>query len=219
MSIQAIIFDLDGLMVDSESLAKQAWQRVLARYGHELDRDTIDALFGLRLADSSRLVKNKFELALSAEQVAAEKNDLFMAMLAGNLHPMPGLYELLKAVDERNLARAVATSSKGDYASVALETIGVDGFAAVITADLVQEGKPAPDTYLAAAKALDLPPSACLALEDSPNGVRAAQAAGMRCVAVPNAMTAAMDLSAADWLFHSLGAVADHLEMLIHGVQ
>ena len=218
MSVQAIIFDLDGLMVDSESLAKQAWRKVLDRYGHELDNDTIDALFGLRLADSSRLVKLKFGLPLSAEQVAAEKNHLFMAMLAGNLHPMPGLYELLKAVDERNLTRAVATSSNRDYASVALETIGVDGFSAVITADLVQEGKPAPDIYLAAAKALALPPSACLALEDSPNGVRAAQAAGMRCVAVPNAMTAAMDLSAADWHFHSLRAVAGHLDVLIHGV-
>ena len=218
MSVQAIIFDLDGLMVDSESLAKQAWRKVLDRYGHELDNDTIDALFGLRLADSSRLVKLKFGLPLSAEQVAAEKNHLFMAMLAGNLHPMPGLYELLKAVDERNLTRAVATSSNRDYASVALETIGVDGFSAVITADLVQEGKPAPDIYLAAAKALALPPSACLALEDSPNGVRAAQAAGMPCVAIPNAMTAAMDLSAADWHFHSLQAVAGHLDVLIHGV-
>ncbi len=216
--VQAIIFDLDGLMVDSEALAKEAWRKVLQRYGHELDTSTIHDLLGLQLADSSRLVWERFRPPISAEQLATEKDRLFLEMVSGNLRPMPGLYDLLDAVDERRLLRAIATSSRSNYAAVALESIGVDGFAAVVTADLVKAGKPAPDIYLAAAKMLDLPPSACIALEDSPNGVQAAQSAGMRCVAVPNAMAAATDLGAADWLYPSLRAVASDLDILIRGM-
>ena len=216
MPVQAIVFDLDGLMVDSEPIAKQAWRTLLARYGHVLDKDTVNDLFGLRLADSSRLVKERFELPLTIEQLAAEKSEIFLASLDGNLRPMPGLFGLLRAVDSRGLLRAVATSSRGDCALAALRIIGVDdGFAALITADLVQNGKPAPDSYLAAADALSLPPSACLALEDSPYGVQAAKAAGMRCVAVPNEITAELDLGEADWLFPSLDAVAENLDRLV----
>jgi HAD superfamily hydrolase (TIGR01509 family) len=218
MPIRAIIFDLDGLMVDSEPMAKQAWRTLLARYGHTLDVDTINAILGLRLADSSRLVRDRYQLPLSAEKLAAEENKLFMASLTEtrSLTPMPGLFRLLEAVDAHGLVRAVATSSGCHYASVALEMIGADdGFAAVVTGDSVRNGKPAPDIYLAAAEALSLPPSDCLALEDSPNGVLAAKAAGMRCAAVPNDMTADLDLSAADWIFQSLTAVAEQLDRLV----
>lgn len=217
MTIQAILFDLDGLMVDSEPLAKGAWRLLLARYGHSLDRATVDALFGLRSADSARLVRERFSLPLSAEQVAAEKREILRSLLRdGALRTMPGLFDLLRAVDERGLVRAVATSSGRDWASFALCAVGAEqGFAAVIAGDLVQKGKPAPDIYLAAARALSLPPEACLALEDSPPGVQAAKAAGMRCVAVPNEMTAGMDLSRADWILPSLAAVTEQLDRLV----
>jgi HAD superfamily hydrolase (TIGR01509 family) len=215
MPIQAVIFDLDGLMVDSEPIAKHAWRTLLAHYGYVLDRDTINALFGLRLEDSSRLIKERYDLPLTSKELAVEKNKIFMALLNGNLRPMPGLFRLLRAVDSRGLIRAVATSSRRDVAEAALRSIGADGgFAALVTADLVQNGKPAPDSYLAAADALHLPPSACLALEDSPYGVQAAKAAGMRCVAVPNEITAELDLSGADWIFPSLEVVTDHLDRL-----
>jgi HAD superfamily hydrolase (TIGR01509 family) len=217
MPVRAIIFDLDGLMVDSEPLAKQAWRMLLARFGHVLDENSINALFGLRLADSSRLIKERFALPLSAKQVATEKSKLLRNLLLdGNLCTMPGLFDLLRAVDARGLVRAVATSSGRDWALYALQIIGAEhGFAAIITSDRVQNSKPAPDIYLAAAEALSLPPSACLALEDSPHGVQAAKTAGMRCVAVPNEMTAKLDLSAADWLFPSLMAVTAELDRLV----
>jgi HAD superfamily hydrolase (TIGR01509 family) len=217
MPVQAIIFDLDGLMVDSEPLAKQAWRIFLARFGHVLDENSINALFGLRLADSSRLIKERFDLSLSAKQVAAEKSKILRDLLLdGKLCTMPGLFDLLRAVDARGLARAVATSSGRDWALFALQTVGAEGgFAAIVTGDRVQNSKPAPDLYLTAAKALSVPPSACLALEDSPYGVQAAKTAGMRCVAVPNEMTAKLDLSAADWLFPSLMAVTAQLDRLV----
>jgi HAD superfamily hydrolase (TIGR01509 family) len=216
MPIEAVIFDLDGLMVDSEPLAREAWRTFLAGFGHALDEETVDAMLGLRLMDSAQVVKERFGLPLTLEQIANRRAELLLAALPGNLQPMPGLGEVLAAVDARGLRRAVATSSPKSYAPVALREVGVaDGFAALVTGDMVERGKPAPDIYLAAAAVLGLPAAACLALEDSPNGVRAAKAAGMRCVAVPNELSAGLDLSAADEVLPSLMAMAERLDELI----
>jgi beta-phosphoglucomutase-like phosphatase (HAD superfamily) len=89
------------------------------------------------------------------------------------------------------------------------------GFSAIVTGNMVQRGKPAPDIYLAAARQLSIPPEACLALEDAPHGVQAAKAAGMICVAVPNRFTLDLDLGAADRMLPSLSAVVIELETLI----
>lgn len=216
MAIRAVIFDLDGLMVDSEPLSKDAWRAFLENYGHVLDEDTINATLGLRLMDTARLIEERFDLPLTAEQIAAQKSEIFLASLAGNLQPMPGLLELVQAIDVRGLPRAVATSSPGFYAPVALREIGMaDGFVAIITGDMVSRGKPDPDIYLAAAEALALPPATCLALEDSPNGVGAAKAAGMQCIAIPNELSADLDLSAADAVLPSLMLVAERLDELL----
>jgi len=189
---------------------------LLARYGHTLDQEIINAMLGLRLADSSLLVTERFGLPLPASQIAAEEKHIFMGLLDGNLRPMPGLSDLLRAVDARGLPRAVATSSGRDYALIALRTVGVaDGFAAIVTGDDVMHGKPAPDIYLAAAAELGRQAASCLALEDSPIGVSAAKAAGMRCVAVPNELTAELDLRMADRVFPSLMAVTDQLDNLL----
>jgi HAD superfamily hydrolase (TIGR01509 family) len=213
MPIRAIVFDMDGLMVDSEPLAKKAWRTFLESHGHTLDAETSSAMLGLRLMDCSRMVKERFDLPLSVEQIAQQRSQWFLDALQGNLQPLPGLLELLRAIDERGLPRAVATSSPKFYAPVALREIGAaEGFAAIITGDMVANGKPAPDIYLAAAEALQLPPSACLALEDSPNGVRAAKSAGMRCIAVPTPLSAALDLNIADHILPSLSAVAERLD-------
>jgi len=216
MRIEAIIFDLDGLMVDSEPLARAAWRALLAEYGHTLDEETVNAMLGLRLMDSAKVIKERFQLALAVEHVAERRAEIFLASLAGNLEPMPGLARLLSVVEARGLRRAVATSSPAFYAPVALREIGaMDGFEAIITGDMVARGKPAPDIYLAAAAALALSPEVCMALEDSPVGIRAAKAAGMRCVAVPNAQSAEMDLSEADAILPSLTAVAERLNELL----
>lgn len=217
--MQAVVFDLDGLVVDSEPLAEQAWGRVLSRHGHELDAETISSMVGRPWIDSACLVKERYGPATSVEEIASEESQEFMSLLAGNLRPMPGLSELLAAIDRRGLVRAVATSSGTRYVQLALREIGAaDGFAAVVTGDDVPRGKPAPDIYLAAAGALSLPPAACLPLEDSLHGVHAAKAAGMLCVAVPNELTAGLDLSAADQVLPSLTAVKQRLDSLLKPV-
>jgi beta-phosphoglucomutase-like phosphatase (HAD superfamily) len=110
----------------------------------------------------------------------------------------------------------VATSGERRYVDAVVRELNLDGlFDAIAVAEDVERGKPAPDVYLLAARRLGLPPAQCLALEDAPNGVLAAKAAGMRCVAVPNEMTRSLDLSAADARLPSLLAVCRNLEALI----
>jgi beta-phosphoglucomutase len=211
--ISAFVFDMDGLMVDSEPLAREAWRILLADLGHALDARTVDAMLGLRLADSARLVKDSLRLSIPLEQIMQKRIEIFLNAIAGNVVPMSGLLMLLDAVDERGLRRAVATSSPSQTTPVVLREIGVpSGFDVIVTGDMVRRGKPAPDIYLAVAKALGLAPVECLALEDSPNGISAAKAAGMRCIAVPNASSAGMDLTAADAICSSLGEVAARLD-------
>ncbi len=216
MSVRAIIFDLDGLMVDSEPLAKQSWHALLGQYGRVLDEEAMNEIFGLRPVDSAQVIHQRLGLPGTPEQILTQRRQLMWEIIQDKgMRPMPGLHVLLKAIDARGLPRAVATSSGRQYAPMAMRSIGVDGFAALVTGDDVERGKPAPDIYLAAAAALQVAPAACLALEDSPHGVRAAKAAGMRCVAVPGPMTAELDFSAADWVFPSLAAVAGELDSLL----
>lgn len=203
-------------MVDSEPIAREAWNAVLRRFGVELDDHTASEILGLRLEDSSALILRRFGLPLSVEEIGSERRAIFDRLAPARLCPMPGLAELLAAVDQRGIARAVATSGYRGYVEAALQTIrAADGFGAIVTGEMISNGKPAPDIYLAAARALSLPAASCLALEDAPHGIRAAKQAGMVCVAVPNRLTANLDLSAADRILPSLMAVTRDLDWLV----
>jgi beta-phosphoglucomutase-like phosphatase (HAD superfamily) len=119
-------------------------------------------------------------------------------------------------IGRRGLHCALATSGERRYVEAVKRELNLDGvFDAVAVAEDVARGKPAPDVYLLAAERLGLPPAQCLVLEDAPNGVAAAKAAGMKCVAVPNEMTRSLDLSTADAMLPSLMAVRDNLDVLM----
>ena len=215
-AIQAVIFDMDGLMIDSEPLHKEAWQVTLRHLGYELDEALFAQLVGLRTREDAVLLREHFRLPVKAEVLARQRNDLFLASLPGRVKPMPGLRELIAQVRGCGLFSAVATSGERRYVDAVVRELNLDGlFDAIAVAEDVERGKPAPDVYLLAARRLGLPPAQCLALEDAPNGVLAAKAAGMRCVAVPNEMTRSLDLSAADARLPSLLAVCRNLEALI----
>lgn len=214
--IKAVLFDLDGLMADSEPLARWAWDQTLAAYGHRLDDQAYHAILGLRLSDSARVLCERFALPVSPAQAAQQRDRLFLEAVPTHLRARPGLYHLLDALTERSLPLGVATSGHRRYVSLALRTLGIaDRFAAVVTGDDVSRGKPAPDVYLMAAERLGVKPTRCIALEDTPLGLAAARAAGMFCVAVPNADTSGADFSAAHRCFPSLDAVAATLDELL----
>jgi HAD superfamily hydrolase (TIGR01509 family) len=213
--IRAILFDLDGLMVDSEPHSLASWGAVLSERGVTLTRSVIDHMFGLRQIEAARMLVDVYGLTEDPGGLAREKEEYQIHHLDGQIAAMPGLFDLLEESERHGLLVAVASSGARRYVAAVLAAIHLTGrFHAVVTGDDVINGKPAPDVFLTAAHALEIESRHCLVLEDAPAGVQAAKAAGMRCVAVPNAHTRALDLSAADFVLPSLLAVRDRLETL-----
>jgi len=212
--IAAIVFDLDGVLVDSEPLQLAAWQRYVARFGLELPATILPRLFGRRLLDAARIIVEELALPVRPEEAARERDALFLATVPGNVRPMPGARELVGALQSRRLPLGLATSGHRLYVETVLTELGLSrAFTVVVTGDDVTRGKPAPDCYRRAVECLGLPPQRCVAIEDAPLGVAAARAAGLRCIAVPNTHTAQLDgFAAADVVLPSLDTVLPWLE-------
>jgi HAD superfamily hydrolase (TIGR01509 family) len=211
--IQAILFDLDGLMVDSEPHSRASWQAVMARRGVTLEPSVLDGILGQRLIETARLFVERYNLSDAPEQLSQEKEAYQIAYLNGQVKPMPGLSVLLDDVERRGLRTAVASSGARVYVQAVLDEIRLaHQFETLVTAEDVVHGKPAPDVFLLAARAVDVPPEQCLVLEDAPSGIQAAKAAGMRCVAIPHQYTRGLDLSGADWILASLADVRTILD-------
>lgn len=211
--IRAIIFDVDGLMIDSEPLAMEAWQTVVNPFGRRIDDVLFEQMLGVRQVECAAMLLARFRLPLTAEALMYRRNEAMLASLPGWVKAMPGLHELVVKSRVRGLKRAIATSSELRYVAIVLRELNLGAFDVQVVAEDVTHGKPAPDVYLLAAQRLGLPAAQCLALEDAPNGVAAAKAAGMTGVAVPNEYTRSLDLSAADAVMPSLGTVCDHLDV------
>ena len=191
MNRTVILFDMDGLMVDTEPLARAAWEQVVAPYGLTMSDDLYGQMLGRRTSESAQLVLEALVLPLLRDELIERKTRLFLDSLRAGVPVMPGLYALLDEVERRGLAWGVATSTPRAVAEIILGKLGVAGRAgALACGDEVAHGKPAPDIFLLAAARLGAAPAACLVLEDSANGCAAAIAAGMRVAAVGPAAVA-----------------------------
>ena len=215
--IQAIIFDMDGLMVDSEPLARQAWQQVLSVYQLTLEDDLYRQMIGLRLDESARFLKEKLNLAASPIQLGRQKEQYLSQLRAEGVPPMAGLKELMVEISRRHVPWAVATSSPRDHAVAVLGRLNyLSSCKAIAAGDEVDRGKPAPDIYLLAAERLDEQPSKCLSLEDSGPGAKAAKAAGTRTIVVPNEQTNDQNFEFVYKVYGSLIDVAQDLDELLN---
>jgi HAD superfamily hydrolase (TIGR01509 family) len=213
-ALRAIVFDMDGLMVDSEPLARQAWDQVLREYGHRLGDDVHRRIVGRRSADSAQIVHDAYALPLSVQELVTAKTAEWEKIWRRGLPPMPGLSAIHARLVAGAIPWAVATSSPRGYAEAVLRKLGMDDWHALAGGDEVVQGKPAPDIYLLAARRLNIAPELCLALEDSVPGGQAALAAGMTIGVIPSGTPpAAFDF--ADYLFDSLVEVADRLDELL----
>ncbi|RIK47119.1 MAG: HAD family phosphatase [Chloroflexi bacterium] len=207
-TIRAVVFDLDGLLVDSEPLQLAAWDRYLERFGVALTPDLLDRMLGLRLVDSAKVIVESLDLPVTAEVVMRDRDAIFLASAQGAIRAMPGATALIAGLRERKVRLGLATSGHRRYVDLALESAGLRGaFDIEVTGEHVERGKPAPDAYLVAARLLNLPPGRCLALEDAPNGVLSAVSAGMRCIVVPGHVPDAPEFALADATVSSLDAV------------
>ncbi len=185
----AIIFDMDGLLVDSERLWKVAETDLLAQHGATYSDEKHAPFIGMGLDEFLPSIKRVYELEVSVEALQTELMAQMLQLVKTDANPQPGAAELIQFVDKHSIPRAIASSSPLDliHATVGSQDGWDDIFLTRASAGEVQRGKPAPDVYLLAAERLGVPPEQCLALEDSPNGARAAVAAGMTCFAVPDA--------------------------------
>lgn len=187
----AAIFDMDGLMLDTERIYHRIWQVAGRELGYELSDELLLATTGRTFPDGYRLVQEACgpDFPMSAFQ-ALWPVRWYDDVARNGIPQKPGLGELLDWVDEMGLAKAVATSTTREEALFTLRAGGIaHRFTTVVTGDQIVHGKPAPDIYLLAAARLGIEPARCVAFEDSEAGVLAAAAAGMYTIMVPDTQT------------------------------
>jgi HAD superfamily hydrolase (TIGR01509 family) len=195
-TLAAVVFDMDGLLLDSERIAYDIGRQVSLDLGIPWTHETAMQLIGRNSREHEALLKGAFGEDYPLEVHQAEFGRRYEAVIAQGTIPLkPGVHELFDALDARRLPRAVATSTRRSRALPKLEAVGLLARVDLVVAgDEVSRGKPAPDIFLAAAERLGQAAERCLALEDSNAGVRAAHAAGMRVVMVPDLLQPADDI-------------------------
>jgi HAD superfamily hydrolase (TIGR01509 family) len=179
-AFEAVIFDMDGLVLDSEPTYVFAWKKAAAEFAVHLDDAFTESLFGRQAADVERAVADKIGPGFERERFHALASDYWQAHVADcGIAPMPGVHDLLAALDGLAIPYALATNSNAAYAAQCLRLAGLEGrFPLAVTRDQVAEGKPAPDLFLEAASRLGVAARHCLVLEDSATGLLAARRAG-----------------------------------------
>lgn len=206
MKNRALIFDFDGLIIDTEWAAFEAWSEIYQEHGQTLalSQWVLCVGSGYHMFDPvqhlSRLTGHGFD-----RNVLIQDKELRKKQKTSQLGLMPGVIKKISEAKALGLRLGLATSSLAEAVLGQAERLGVlSAFEAVVTADLVKNIKPYPDLYQHCAKNLGVMPGECLVFEDSLNGVRAAKAAGMICIAVPNRVTRGLDFSSADLVVGSL---------------
>jgi HAD superfamily hydrolase (TIGR01509 family) len=198
---EGVVFDLDGVLADSEGLHVEAWKATLTELEVPWQKVPLGAWVGVPDAEIVGPAVEEYRIPLGPAELLERKRSAFRDLVSRKLEPFPGVREALAELDSRPLG--LATASPRRETELMLSVMGLRArFPVTVTGDDVSHPKPHPETYLRAAGGLGLPPERCLALEDSPVGLRAALAAGLTGLAVTNTYAAA-DLRAARRVFTS----------------
>lgn len=186
--IRAVIFDMDGLMFDTERLAKEAWIQVGQELGFQIDERVICQIRGATPAASAAVFEKEFGKAFNYPMAKQKRNLLVERRIDEEGIPVKkGLHNLLCYLKENGIFCAVATSSPENVLKKYLHQAEVEGyFDSLISSDQVRHSKPDPECFLMSAAALGVEPADCLVLEDSANGLRAAHNAGMQSICIPD---------------------------------
>jgi len=183
----AVIFDLDGVLADSEPWWNQIDAKLLAEYGVSYRGEYHRNVLGVSYRLAVEFYKNAFHISASVEELMRRRGEIATDFFANRVSLFPSAKTTLEQLREMKLQLAVATSSVSASARPFLERTGIRGlFSVVVTGDEVQQGKPHPEIYLRAAKKLGISPEACLVIEDALAGIAAAKAANMRVAAIPD---------------------------------
>jgi mannitol-1-/sugar-/sorbitol-6-/2-deoxyglucose-6-phosphatase len=186
MPIEAVIFDMDGVLVDSEVYWIQARQTFAKTHGKSWTMDDHRVAMGRNTLEWAKVVQERLELHLDLDVIIAEIKQHLITHYEQRLPLLPGAIEAVKTAASAYPV-ALASGSPKDIIDYVMNLTGLDQvFQHVVYADDMTHGKPAPDVYLHTAKLLNVPPDVCVGIEDSPNGIRSLRAAGMSIIAVPS---------------------------------
>ncbi|HWG41948.1 MAG TPA: HAD-IA family hydrolase [Gemmataceae bacterium] len=217
--LQGIIFDMDGVLVDSEPFIKEAGVRMFAEKGFTVCGDDFTPFVGTGEDHFLGGVAEKYGVPFDAARDKARTYAIYLELIRGRLQPLPGVFSFISACQAHRLKMAVASSADAIKVEGNLREIGLppDTFDVIVNGSQVERKKPSPDIFLTAAARLALPPAACVIVEDAVAGVAAAKAAGARCLALTTSFPAER-LSAADWIIANLAhAPADILGAYVNG--
>jgi DNA helicase-2/ATP-dependent DNA helicase PcrA len=186
--IKAVIFDMDGTLIDTEKYYHTCWMEAIRSFGYTATEEQVYHLRSLGKPFAKEYFREQFGEDFPFEEVRNERKALVENVLREHgIELKPGVEETLAFLRERQVTVAVATATDMERTTRYLKEVGIfDVFDRIISARMVERGKPAPDVYLYACRELGLEPGECLAVEDSPNGVRSAAEAGCKVVMVPD---------------------------------
>lgn len=198
--IKAFIFDMDGVIIDSEPLHFQTDKMVLRDLGHDIADGELTCFVGVTNPNMWAELIKRYKLDSTVEELlelqSKYKNELFGQ---GKLQAISGIPELIDDLKGRGIYIGLASSSSREFIEMVLKGLHIyHNFDVVISGEEVENSKPAPDIFLKAAEVLKVAPAECIVLEDSGNGVKAAKAAGMKCIAFKNPNSGNQDLTLAD---------------------
>lgn len=199
--IKAVIFDMDGVLLDTESVCFECWKRAGQERGIPDADQAYRLCIGSNTNDTMEILRNRYGADFDAPAFYARTGELFHIIEAEKgLALMPYVVECLQGLKKAGFRLSLASSTRTPAVHRQLTAAGIfDFFESIVCGDTVLHSKPAPDIYLKACESLGLSPAGCIAVEDSPNGVRAATAAGMRCVMVPDQIQPSEEIRALAW--------------------
>ena len=207
MQKKAVIFDMDGVIIDSQPLYYEFDMNMLKQFGIPATIETPIPYSGLTSVDRMTKYKKDFGLGVSVEELIKMSVDSMRdVFLTRDLKPIEGIPELLSYLKNAGLRLGVASSTSHELIEIILRRLDVlHYFEKIVSGEDVKKGKPAPDVYLRAAEAFGLSPSECVAIEDSVMGMRSAKAAGFTCIGYRNSYT--QDFSCADYIVDDFAAI------------
>lgn len=210
--MRALIFDMDGLMIDSERLYFDAQRELGRRFKRRVEDELLWKLMGRKPLESLKLLVHELSLPLSPEEAKVLRDELMRERMKNDLKPMPGLYFILDAFYGK-LLLAVSTGAEQEFLDIALDNLGIrNKFAVLQASDEIKNGKPDPEIFLVTCTKLGVAPEKSIVLEDSENGVKAGKNAGCYVIAVPSDYTRTHDFSPADFTAHDLFEAAQYIQ-------
>ncbi len=205
--LRAVIWDMDGVIVDTGPYHFRAWQEVFQKRGVNFTEEDFKRNFGQR---NDTIIRNTMGGSMSSSEmdaIAGEKEENYRRRVAQNIKPLPGAIELLRSLGDQGVKVAMASSAPMENIQLVTRALGInDCFQAIVWGREVTEGKPSPQGFLLAARKLQVEPQDCIVIEDAVAGVTAAKRAGMKCLAVTNTHPA-VSLKGADLIVNTLEIV------------